>query len=56
MSIQYKSIKNLTSMLQNKEISHKELINETFTLIESKTKMWQLKKQLYLIARKMIHR
>ena len=36
MSIQYKSIKNLTSMLQNKEISHKELINETFTLIESK--------------------
>lgn len=36
MSIQYKSIKNLTSMLQNKEISHKELIDETFTLIESK--------------------
>ena len=36
MSIQYKSIKNLTSMLQNKEISYKELINETFTLIESK--------------------
>ena len=42
MSIQYKSIKNLTSMLQNKEISHKELINETFTLIESKVDLMHL--------------
>ena len=36
MSIQYKSIKDLNNMLLNKEISYKELISETFALIESK--------------------
>ena len=36
MSIQYKSIKDLNNMLLSKEISHKELITETFALIESK--------------------
>ena len=36
MSIQYKSIKDINNMLLSKEISHKELITETFALIESK--------------------
>ena len=35
MSIQYKTIKELTLMLKAKEISNKELIQETFDLIES---------------------
>ena len=35
MSIQYKSIKDLSNMLLNRDISHEELIKETFSLIES---------------------
>ncbi|MDC1189235.1 Asp-tRNA(Asn)/Glu-tRNA(Gln) amidotransferase subunit GatA [Gammaproteobacteria bacterium] len=35
MSIQFKTIKELKSMLHNKEISNKEMIEDTFTLIES---------------------
>ena len=33
MSIQFKTIKQLGEMLNNKEISHVELIQETFSLI-----------------------
>ena len=35
MSIQYKSIKDLSNMLLKRDISHEELIKETFSLIES---------------------
>lgn len=35
MSIQFKTIKELKSMLHNKEISNKEMVEDTFTLIES---------------------
>ena len=35
MSIQYKTIKELTLMLKTKEISNEELIKETFDLIEN---------------------
>ena len=35
MSIQFKTIKELKDMLQNKEISNKEMVEDTFTLIES---------------------
>jgi len=34
MSIQFKTIKQLGKMLNNKEISHVELIQETFSLIK----------------------
>ena len=34
MSIRYKTIKELSEMLKNNEISHPELIQETFSLIE----------------------
>ncbi|MGY8806560.1 MAG: Asp-tRNA(Asn)/Glu-tRNA(Gln) amidotransferase subunit GatA [Gammaproteobacteria bacterium] len=35
MSIQFKTIKELKDMLQKKEISNKEMVEDTFTLIES---------------------
>ena len=35
MSIQYKSIAELKTMLNNNEISNAELIKETFSLIKS---------------------
>jgi aspartyl-tRNA(Asn)/glutamyl-tRNA(Gln) amidotransferase subunit A len=35
MSIQFKTIKELKNMLQKKEISNKEMVEDTFTLIES---------------------
>ena len=35
MSIQFKTIKELKNMLHNKEISNKEMVEDTFTLIES---------------------
>ena len=35
MSIQFKTIKELKNMLHNKEISNKEIVEDTFTLIES---------------------
>ncbi|MDA8955766.1 Asp-tRNA(Asn)/Glu-tRNA(Gln) amidotransferase subunit GatA [Gammaproteobacteria bacterium] len=35
MSIQFKTIKKLKDMLQKKEISNKEMVEDTFTLIES---------------------
>ena len=35
MSIQFKTIKELKDMLQRKEISNKEMVEDTFTLIES---------------------
>ena len=35
MSIQYKSIKELKNMLNNKDISHTELIQETFLNIKN---------------------
>ena len=35
MSIQFKTIKELSSMLRSKEISNHELTKETFNLIES---------------------
>ncbi|MDB4158748.1 Asp-tRNA(Asn)/Glu-tRNA(Gln) amidotransferase subunit GatA [Gammaproteobacteria bacterium] len=35
MSIQFKTIKELKNMLRNKEISNKEMVEDTFTLIES---------------------
>ncbi|MDB4159141.1 Asp-tRNA(Asn)/Glu-tRNA(Gln) amidotransferase subunit GatA [Gammaproteobacteria bacterium] len=35
MSIQFKTIKELKDMLQKKEISNKEIVEDTFTLIES---------------------
>ena len=35
MSIQFKTIKELKDMLHNKEISNKEMVEDTFTLIES---------------------
>ncbi|MDB9747809.1 Asp-tRNA(Asn)/Glu-tRNA(Gln) amidotransferase subunit GatA [Gammaproteobacteria bacterium] len=35
MSIQFKTIKQLKNMLHNKEISNKEMVGDTFTLIES---------------------
>ena len=35
MSIQFKTIKDLSSMLRSKEISNHELTQETFNLIES---------------------
>ena len=35
MSIQFKTIKQLKNMLHNKEISNKEMVEDTFTLIES---------------------
>ena len=35
MSIQYKTIKELSIMLKNNDISNKELISETYTLIKS---------------------
>ena len=34
MSIRYKTIKELSEMLKNNDISHSELIQETFSLIE----------------------
>ena len=34
MSIRYKTIKELSKMLKNNDISHPELIQETFSLIE----------------------
>ena len=34
MSIQYKTIKDLSSMIQKRDISHLELVKETFSLIE----------------------
>ena len=34
MSIRYKTIKELSEMLKNNDISHPELIQETFSLIE----------------------
>ena len=34
MSIQFKTINELSHMLKNKDISNKELIEETFSLIE----------------------
>ena len=35
MSIQYKTIKELSIMLKNNDISNKELISETYSLIKS---------------------
>jgi len=35
MSIRYKTIKDLSSMIQKRDISHLELVKETFSLIES---------------------
>ena len=35
MSIQYKTINELSQMLKNKDISNKELIQETFNLIDA---------------------
>ena len=35
MSIQYKTINELSQMLKNKDISNKELIRETFNLIDA---------------------
>ena len=35
MSIQYKSVAQLKTMLNNNEISNAELISETFSLIKS---------------------
>ena len=37
MSIQYKTIKELSIMLKNNDISNKELISETYSLIKSKS-------------------
>ena len=34
MSIRYKTIKDLSSMIQKRDISHLELVKETFSLIE----------------------
>ena len=37
MSIQFKTINELSHMLKNKDISNKELIEETFSLIDTNT-------------------
>ena len=39
MSVQYKSIKELKNMLNNKDISHTELIQETFLNIKNNSKL-----------------
>ena len=39
MSVQYKSIKELKNMLDNKDISHTELIQETFLNIKNNSKL-----------------
>ena len=35
MSIQFKTIKDLSTMLKNKDISNKELVKDTYSLIKS---------------------
>ena len=37
MSIQYKTIKELSSMLKSNDISNKELVEETYSLVKSNT-------------------
>ena len=39
MSVQYKSIKELKNMLNNRDISHTELIQETFLNIKNNSKL-----------------